>query len=384
MGAGSSVTTVRKDESVLVSENLVKAAYKLAGDPALRECFVNYIKSGNWMGDIINHSTSPTRMLLPEEMLAHEYGKPVFSYRASDETRQHFREVFLSGKNRLSSFAPESFTPLRASRRMTYVGDSTKLTVSWESYHGSYTCTDNFCMFTQTELIAALFGIILPLFEDCQDNCKCSDSTLGDGETVGGDSGCDLGDDSLTTRSSQRARDCLLSCAANFDGVVLYEHLARTTWVDSMNAMFDNYHLPITIFDNEKPSCPIIYANHAFLAMVGCCRRSVLGQNLDMLVGPDTEAALLLHFQRALRFRQPCKVAITHYTSAGVTGVGRQSFLNLLSVKTCGSYVFAVHCPECAPTELELNITVHEICIVDNFILFLYESLLLCRWYQMY
>jgi hypothetical protein len=41
MGAGSSVTTVRKDESVLVSENLVKAAYKLAGDPALQECFVN-------------------------------------------------------------------------------------------------------------------------------------------------------------------------------------------------------------------------------------------------------------------------------------------------------------------------------------------------------
>jgi hypothetical protein len=78
---------------------------------------------------------------------------------------------------------------------MTYVGDSTKLTVSWESYHGSYTCTDNFCMFTQTELIAALFGIILPLFEDCQDNYKYSDSTLGDGETDGGDSGCDVGDE---------------------------------------------------------------------------------------------------------------------------------------------------------------------------------------------
>jgi hypothetical protein len=133
-----------------------------------------------------------------------------------------------------------------------------------------------------------------------------------------------------------------------------------------MNAMFANYHLPITICNNEQPSCPIIYANHAFLALVGCCRRSVLGQNLDMLVGPDTEASLLLHLQRALRFRQPCKVAITHYSCAGVTGVGRQNFLNLLSVKACGSYVFAVRCPACAPTE-DLNIMIRVNCFFETF-----------------
>jgi hypothetical protein len=68
---------------------------------------------------------------------------------------------------------------------------------------------------------------------------------------------------------------------------------------------------------------------------------------MDVLSGPDTEAALKTQLQEALRTNVSCKVAITHYTAS------RKKFLDFVAFRACGGYTFAVHCPGGSPTLLE-------------------------------
>jgi hypothetical protein len=210
----------------------------------------------------------------------------------------------------------------------------------------SYFPIDRFCCFTNQELVSVMLSIVLPLFEKCVDYQRY----LKHGHDGEDDTSTTNGDNSPAvkyTKSSRRAQDCLLSCAANCQESELWEHLSNPRWPDFVDSAFDNYHLPISVIDTNEPRRPFLFVNKAFLHMFGGSYTNFVGKSADMLNGSETEPELAAIVQEALRTNAACKVAITHY------GGTKKKILDCFAVRPCDSYALAVHCLGSAPTLLE-------------------------------
>jgi PAS domain S-box-containing protein len=68
-----------------------------------------------------------------------------------------------------------------------------------------------------------------------------------------------------------------------------------------------------TVLDARSSEYPLVYANPAFLAMTGWPREEILGENLRVLRGPDTDVAATTELRDALAQGQACRVLVKNY-----------------------------------------------------------------------
>ena len=68
-----------------------------------------------------------------------------------------------------------------------------------------------------------------------------------------------------------------------------------------------------TVMDARSSEYPLVYANPAFLAMTGWPREEILGENLRVLRGPDTDVAATTELRDALAQGQACRVLVKNY-----------------------------------------------------------------------
>ena len=73
----------------------------------------------------------------------------------------------------------------------------------------------------------------------------------------------------------------------------------------------------ICITDNLAPDNPVIYVNPAFEHITGYASAEVLGRNLRMLHGTDSEQPELITVRAALKDARPCQVVLRNYRKDG-------------------------------------------------------------------
>ena len=282
-----------------------------------------------------------------EERLAFENKDPIYLYKTASSKPVDFKDnLSCAGKSSvwltnprctLSSDPPgPNETQKHAVENITTGTTPCTSHPSLTDFGDCYVSLQNLCYFAQSQLISIMFGILYPIFlqiPNKEEFLQCETEVEETAENENTTEPC------VFTKSSRRAQECLLSCAANFDETHLYQHLKLADWVDVIAEAFDHHPLPITISDVNRPGHPFVYVNKTFAVLVGESPVCLLGKKgLGMLTGPDTEGLLLDQLQEAQEARSACKLAITHY------GAGKKRFLNLLALKPSGGYMFAVHC----------------------------------------
>jgi PAS domain S-box-containing protein len=68
-----------------------------------------------------------------------------------------------------------------------------------------------------------------------------------------------------------------------------------------------------TVMDARSSEYPLLYANPAFLSMTGWPREEILGENLRVLRGPDTDVASTTELRDALAQGRACRVLVKNY-----------------------------------------------------------------------
>jgi sigma-B regulation protein RsbU (phosphoserine phosphatase) len=81
----------------------------------------------------------------------------------------------------------------------------------------------------------------------------------------------------------------------------------------------ESVHVGISISDAKARGIPNIYVNPALCRMTGYTREELLGRNLRMLRGPETDEASLERFNRAVRAGEDCRVTLRVYRRNGTS-----------------------------------------------------------------
>jgi hypothetical protein len=144
--------------------------------------------------------------------------------------------------------------------------------------------------------------------------------------------------DAVGLKQPKRVQEVFLGMAAYFDESALHLELQNPAWVGLVPDTFDSYPLSITISDTSQEGCPIVYANRAFHTLTGLTAPQIMGNNFDILNGPNTEVTQVRLLDQALKFQRASKVALTHYTAGS-----KKEFPNFIALKPSGKFMIAVH-----------------------------------------
>ncbi len=75
----------------------------------------------------------------------------------------------------------------------------------------------------------------------------------------------------------------------------------------------------MTILDARSSEYPVTHANPAFLEMTGYSREEIVGKNLRLLRGPETDVAAQTELRDALSSGRPARVLLKNYRKDGTT-----------------------------------------------------------------
>jgi phosphoserine phosphatase RsbU/P len=81
----------------------------------------------------------------------------------------------------------------------------------------------------------------------------------------------------------------------------------------------ESVHVGISISDAKTRGIPNIYVNPALCRMTGYAREELLGRNLRMLRGPETDEAALERFNRAVSTGEDCRLTLRVYRRNGTS-----------------------------------------------------------------
>lgn len=337
-------SSVRGKYGMFVSRDVGDGARDLANDSALREGFIQYVKSGAWLDVIALFINGPV-VLSHEERLAKEKENIVYEYRTDSLLEIRSLIDHLSKQNTENLFSSFPRTPHEEGTDRRSSGPSKHS--SMESMDACYVSIDNFCRMSHNQLVAVLFAILYPLFLRSPERAQLLGNAVPSDNSAASPSGLSIKDSRPMTKASRRAQELLLSCAARFDETILLQHLESSAWVGEVEKAFEDCGLPICIVDTNRENCPIVYVNEAFETMYGRTRDHILGKRLNLMNGPDTELTRFEMLQEAVRNHQNLKIAITNYNKRG------DCFLNLVAMKASGGFTYLVHCPTNKHTVLE-------------------------------
>ncbi|HEX7118074.1 MAG TPA: PAS domain S-box protein [Longimicrobiales bacterium] len=82
-------------------------------------------------------------------------------------------------------------------------------------------------------------------------------------------------------------------------------------------AAVENLATGVVITDPNAPDHPVVFANAGFVRMTGYDAAEVMGRNLRLLQGPDTDPVAVDEIRQAVAARRPCEVVLLNYRKDG-------------------------------------------------------------------
>jgi len=95
---------------------------------------------------------------------------------------------------------------------------------------------------------------------------------------------------------------------------------------DIFFAAIETTRMPMILTDPNQPDNPIVFANHAFLAMTGYTSHEIVGRNCRFLQGPETDYETVAGIRQSLENKERVAVEILNYRKDG------SSFWNALFI----------------------------------------------------
>jgi PAS domain S-box-containing protein len=88
---------------------------------------------------------------------------------------------------------------------------------------------------------------------------------------------------------------------------------------DMFFAAVEMTRMPMIVTDPNRDDNPIIFANHAFMAMTGYGRDDLIGRNCRFLQGPESDKAVIADVRAAIAERKEIATEILNYRKDGST-----------------------------------------------------------------
>ena len=88
---------------------------------------------------------------------------------------------------------------------------------------------------------------------------------------------------------------------------------------DIFFAAIETTRMPMILTDPKQPDNPIVFANQAFLGMVGYHRDAIVGHNCRFLQGPETDRETVDQIRAAIARREEVAVEILNYRRDGTS-----------------------------------------------------------------
>ena len=84
-----------------------------------------------------------------------------------------------------------------------------------------------------------------------------------------------------------------------------------------LSGLSDLLQSAVTIVDVQAPGQPVVYCNPSFERLTGYSRADIIGRNMRILQGPDTDAEVRTAMRSAVAAGEPCSVVIRNYRQDG-------------------------------------------------------------------
>lgn len=97
---------------------------------------------------------------------------------------------------------------------------------------------------------------------------------------------------------------------------------ARKAFEDALRVRdraIESVHVGIVISDAQAPGKPNIYVNPALCEITGYTREELLGRNMHLLQGPETDPAVVAQIRQALDSGEVCEVTLRNYRKGGAS-----------------------------------------------------------------
>jgi PAS domain S-box-containing protein len=138
------------------------------------------------------------------------------------------------------------------------------------------------------------------------------------------------GDEGTGTPDVQHMKQILLSTAAFLDEAELTAHLHKSSLFEDAHGAITSSSFAIAICraQSQKPNDrPVLFVNKAFEKMTGFAAKQIVGQNLQLIVGAETEKLQLDRMALAMLEQKDIKLILTLYKRGG------GKFLSALALK---------------------------------------------------
>jgi PAS domain S-box-containing protein len=291
------------------------------------DSFAQFVKNGHWLGmlshfDHCDHSKSSSKPSTPK------------ATNRNGEVRWIYQQFIVVDqlKEQVDQFLKQSAVSADAAH-----ANNNSSRKSWDKtrtpdFHESYKYNPETATFTLNEMSAMMCTILFPLYLGSEEyqhwrawhvakSKKIAGKYLASASTSDHDFTADThGEDGTGTVDVQHMKQILLSTAAFLDEAELQQQLHKSTlFEDAHNAITSStFAIAVCRAQSQNPNDrPVLFVNKAFEKMTGFAAKQVVGQNLQLIVGAETEKLQLERMALAMLEQKDIKLILTLYKRGG-------------------------------------------------------------------
>jgi PAS domain S-box-containing protein len=328
MGGAVSTSFFKSDkvDDVFTQTSLKQEYEKFVVEEHSVDSFAQFVKNGHWLGmlshfDHCDHSKGTSKPTTPK------------AASRNSELRWIYQQFIVIDqlKEPVDQFLKQSVISADAAHMTN--NSSRK---SWDKsrspdFHESYKYNPESATFTLKEMSAMMCIILFPLYLGSEEYQHWRAWHVAKSKKIAGkylasasgehDFGMDShGDEETGTPDVQHMKQILLSTAAFLDEAELKTHLHKSSLFEDAHGAITSSSFAIAICraQSQKPNDrPVLFVNKAFERMTGFSAKNVVGQNLQLIVGAETEKLQLDRMALAMLEQKDIKLILTLYKRGG-------------------------------------------------------------------
>lgn len=307
-------------EPDIITKKLTHGCNLFIQNPAARNAFVDFLKSGEWIDSLCADKgarSTPLQELFMDFSSSAPKKEPEPEPESTEPQTNYYDYVLPAGKSYdfINSRFAEPEEPVIPERTLESVIE---------------TC------FTISQMKTILLASVFPIFIESdiyvqliKETTEEVQSSSNKNAIAQAEAGRDERLDELFQPRPRRLRDIVSQALSTVDESEVVLMLRSGDWLQNLIATVEDLPLCVSLATArpERRGFPLVYVNKAFESTTGYDRKDIIGRNCAFLQSEHSEQDQIAKLQDALRTAQPVKVALTNRRKDGV------DFFNLLAMK---------------------------------------------------